>query len=64
MIKIYLTEKKLKILFLIEADDFDLNQYDMQNTIIIYLGHHGDRIAPIADLVLPTTAFTEKNLYI
>lgn len=28
---------------------------------IIYIGHHADRIAPLADVILPSAAFTEKS---
>ena len=64
-IKKRLDENKIKLLILIEADDFDLSNYNLDTTKIIYIGHHGDKIAPIADLILPVTAFTEKkSLYI
>ena len=56
---------KIKILFVIEGDDFELDNDELKNTFVIYLGHHGDKIASLADIILPTTAFTEKNaLYI
>ncbi len=52
---------KIKILFVIEGDDFELDNDELKNTFVIYLGHHGDKIASLADIILPTTAFTEKN---
>ena len=52
---------EIKVLFLIEADDFDVSKNDLKNTYVIYLGHHGDKFASSADIVLPTTAFTEKR---
>ncbi len=60
-IKNSLKVNKIKILFLIEADDFELNDDELKKTCLIYIGHHGDRYASIADVVLPTTAFTEKK---
>ena len=46
---------------MIEADDFDIKSYDLTDTKIIYVGHHGDKIASKADVILPVTAFTEKK---
>ena len=64
-IKTSLKENKIKILFLIEADDYDIDKNDLENTYLIYLGHHGDKFAGLADIVLPTAAFTEKkSLYL
>ena len=58
-------EKEIKLLFLIEADDFDIGEIDNESTKIVYLGHHGDKLASKADVILPITAFTEKKaLYI
>jgi NADH-quinone oxidoreductase subunit G len=58
-------EKEIKLLFLIEADDFDIEEIDKESTKIVYLGHHGDKLASKADIILPITAFTEKKaLYI
>ncbi len=60
-IKKALKSNKIKILFLIEADDFKIKVKDLKNTFIIYIGHHGDKYAGISDVVLPTSAFTEKK---
>ena len=58
-------EKEIKLLFLIEADDFEIGDIDNESTKIIYLGHHGDKLASKADVILPITAFTEKKaLYV
>jgi NADH dehydrogenase/NADH:ubiquinone oxidoreductase subunit G len=35
--------------------------YQNSNNFKIYQGHHGDVNASISDLILPTTAFIEKN---
>ena len=63
-IKEALKNKKLKVIFLIEADDFKINENDLENVFIIYVGHHGDRFAGKADIILPTSAFTEKKIFI
>ena len=64
-IKDKISLKAIKLLFLIEADDFNLPNYDPKYTKIVYLGHHGDKLASKADIILPITAFTEKKaLYV
>ena len=64
-IKDSLRSNTIDILFLIEADDFDLDHDELKNTFLIYIGHHGDRYASLSDVILPTTAFTEKKaLYV
>jgi NADH dehydrogenase (ubiquinone) Fe-S protein 1 len=40
-----------------EISPADLNP----EAFVIYIGHHGDRGAQLADLVLPGCAYTEKN---
>ena len=60
-IKKSLHKKIIKLLILIEADDFDIANYDLTETKVVYIGHHGDKIAPHADVILPITAFTEKK---
>ncbi|MEO0347824.1 MAG: molybdopterin-dependent oxidoreductase [Pseudomonadota bacterium] len=51
---------KIKLLFLFGADEFDL-KLKPKDCFIVYFGHHGDRGAKIADVILPTPAFTEKD---
>ena len=64
-IKASVKENKIKMLFLIEADDYDIDENDLKNTFVVYLGHHGDKFAAFADIVLPTAAFSEKkSLYL
>ncbi|CAN8067443.1 unnamed protein product [Agarophyton chilense] len=49
-----------KVLFLLGADDID--NIDVPNDcFVIYQGHHGDRGASIANVVLPGAAYTEKD---
>ena len=35
--------------------------FTKNNEFVIYQGSHGDRIAQIADIILPSPAFTEQN---
>lgn len=49
-----------KVLFLLGADDID-NVDVPGDCLVIYQGHHGDRGAAIANIVLPGAAYTEKN---
>ncbi|KAI0161251.1 hypothetical protein GGR57DRAFT_454093 [Xylariaceae sp. FL1272] len=48
-----------KFVWLLGADEF--NEADIpKNAFVVYQGHHGDRGAQIADIVLPGAAYTEK----
>ena len=49
-----------KVLYLIDEDDVDLSNIS-KDTIVIYQGHHGDRNANRADIILPSAAYTEKS---
>merc|ERR1712224_404558 len=48
--------KKLKALFLLGADSIKLNKNN-KDQFKIYIGHHGDYGASIADVVLPGAAY-------
>ncbi|KAK5874949.1 hypothetical protein CesoFtcFv8_027489 [Champsocephalus esox] len=51
-----------KVLFLLGADAGCITRADLpKDSLIIYQGHHGDVGAPMADIVLPGAAYTEKN---
>lgn len=50
----------LDALYLLGADEIDLQHLD-ERTFVIYQGHHGDRGAEAADVVLPGCAYTEKE---
>jgi len=50
---------KLDVLFLLGADEIELPARG--STFVIYQGHHGDRGAHLADVILPGAAFTEKS---
>ena len=50
---------KPKFVWLLGADEF--NAADIpKDAFVVYQGHHGDRGAQIADVVLPGAAYTEK----
>lgn len=50
---------KIKAMYLLGADEIDTEQ--LQDCFVIYQGHHGDKSAHIADVILPGVAYTEKN---
>ena len=47
------------VVFLMGLDEIDLSS--LKNAFVVYLGHHGDKAASIADIILPTPAYTEKS---
>ena len=53
-----LEKREFDLLYLIGSDELI---FDKKNEFIIYQGSHGDRIAQIADVVLPSPAYTEQN---
>jgi len=55
--------EELNTLFLLGADEIETTGLD--NTFVIYQGSHGDAGAHVADIILPSTAYTEKEgLYV
>ena len=48
------------VLWLLAADEFDTTAIG-EDTFVVYQGHHGDRGAARADVILPGSAYTEKN---
>ena len=48
------------LLYLLAADEFDIDAIRPE-TFVVYQGHHGDRGAARADVVLPGAAYTEKS---
>lgn len=57
-------ELPYKLLYLLGADEIDLSLIN-KDTFVIYQGHHGDKAAYRADIILPGVAYTEKNgLYV
>ena len=53
-----LKSNKFKILYLLNSDNL---KFEKNNEFIIYQGSHGDRGAEIADVILPSAAYTEEN---
>jgi NADH-quinone oxidoreductase subunit G len=49
----------IEVVYLLGADELDLS--DTGSAFVIYQGHHGDRGAARADVVLPGAAYTEKD---
>ena len=50
---------KLDVVWLQAADEIDADR--LKGAFVIYQGHHGDRGAHIADVILPGAAYTEKD---
>jgi NADH-quinone oxidoreductase subunit G len=51
--------KKTKVVYLLGADEIDTEK--LKNAFVIYQGHHGDKGASVADVILPSAAYTEKS---
>jgi NADH-quinone oxidoreductase subunit G len=49
----------IEAVYLLGADEFDTSR--LGKAFVIYQGHHGDRGAHRADVILPGSAYTEKN---
>jgi NADH-quinone oxidoreductase subunit G len=49
----------ISVLYLLGADEIDLGSTG--SAFVVYQGHHGDRGAARADVVLPGAAYTEKD---
>lgn len=51
-----------KFLYLLDADEECISRADLPtDCFVVYQGHHGDKGADIADVVLPGSAYTEKQ---
>ena len=53
-----MNNNQFKLIYLLGSDNLDIKK---NNEFIVYQGSHGDRGAEIADLILPSAAFTEQN---
>ena len=51
--------KNKPVVFLLGLDEIDPKS--LEESFVIYLGHHGDINAQYADIILPTPAYTEKS---
>jgi NADH-quinone oxidoreductase subunit G len=48
-----------KLLFALGADEVDFTKFD--GSFKVFVGHHGDKGAAAADVILPAAAYPEKN---
>ncbi len=53
-----LVAAKPKLLLSLGADEVDYTRF--ADSIVVYIGHHGDKGAHAADVILPAAAFSEK----
>jgi len=58
-------QEAIEILYLLGADEIDMSVLNKsgknKSSFVIYQGHHGDAGAHNADVILPGSAYTEKN---
>ena len=47
------------VVFLLGSDEINIKI--LENSFVVYIGHHGDKSAQIADVILPSPAYTEKS---
>ena len=53
-------QTKPKLVWLLGADE--VNEADIpKDAFVVYQGHHGDKAAPLADVVLPGSSYVEKS---
>jgi len=53
-----IVKAKPKVLFALGADEVDFTQF--ADSLKVYIGHHGDKGAHAADIILPAAAYSEK----
>jgi len=53
-----LNKDNFKLIYLLGADDLN---FEKKDKFVVYQGSHGDKGAEIADIILPGSAYTEKN---
>ena len=53
-----LVAAKPKLVLALGADEVDFTKF--ADSIVVYVGHHGDKGAHAADIILPAAAFSEK----
>lgn len=54
-----LVAAKPKVLISLGADEVDFTKF--ADSMIVHIGHHGDKAAHAADVILPAAAFSEKD---
>jgi len=53
------SQGKIEAVYLLGVDEIDMTS--LKSAFVIYQGHHGDRGAAIADVILPGAAYAEKS---
>ena len=53
-----INKNNFKLIYLLGADDLN---FEKKDKFVVYQGSHGDKGAEIADIILPGSAYTEKN---
>ena len=53
-----LNQNKFEVVYLLGQDNLNFNK---KNEFVIYQGSHGDKGAEIADIILPSAAYTEQS---
>ncbi len=53
-----IAKAKPKVLLALGADEVDFTKFEY--SLKVYIGHHGDKGAHAADIILPASAYTEK----
>ncbi|WP_338245104.1 NADH-quinone oxidoreductase subunit NuoG [Aurantiacibacter hainanensis] len=53
-----LADAKPKVVLALGADEVDWSRFE--DSLKVYIGHHGDKGAHAADIILPASAYTEK----
>jgi len=54
--------KQLKLLFLHNVDD-DIDFSKLENCFVVYIGTNGDKAVKVADIILPSANFAEKDSF-
>jgi len=55
-------DMKPEVVYLLGADSGSISKEDLpEGAFVIYQGHHGDKGAELADVILPGAAYTEKQ---
>ncbi|WP_375326756.1 NADH-quinone oxidoreductase subunit NuoG [Candidatus Tisiphia endosymbiont of Nemotelus uliginosus] len=52
-------EGKIQFVYLLGSDEIDMDR--LKSSFVVYQGHHGDRGANVADVILPATSYIEKD---
>ena len=55
-----LKDNKFELIYLLGQDNLEFTK---KNEFVIYQGSHGDKGAEMADIILPSAAYTEQNGY-